>query len=53
MLITRDHRVYHLNTTTADVFVQNGQRWDAPPWWELPDMVKKAVSGLLQQRHDH
>jgi hypothetical protein len=33
----------HINASTGEVYAQNGERWDAPGWLELPPRVRARI----------
>lgn len=41
---------YHLNLTTGEVYLETTSGVDAPPWWELPLIVRTRVWETERER---
>lgn len=47
---TADGGIWHLNQHTGEVFFAAFGHFDAPPWNELPDIVREQVRAALSAR---
>lgn len=43
-------QTYQINLRSLQIYAQNGKRWDAPGWAELPKRVRAHIWALHRQR---